>query len=742
MTAAVASAERAVDPGTEFRSPYRPELEGLRAVAILLVAASHLWWGRISGGIDVFLVVSGYLITVTLVLRWVRSGRVGALRYLRSLAGRLLPAAVLVLGTVAATTAFVLAVTRPSLASDILRSTRWAALFGENWYLAFATDGYLSDDRVLNPVEHFWALSMQVQFYAIWLLLVAGMALVLRRGSTPRRRLRLATSAIAVVTVASWVWSVVETLHVQPVAYLDTSARIWEFGAGALLALLGARLRPGRAWGAVLGWLGLAMVVGLGFLGDFDPWFPGIASVWPVLGTALVLIGANSASPIGAHRLLGSRPAVWLGGLAFGLYLWHWPMLSALAIMQNRRTFSLVDGLTIVLAALILAWMMRQVLEQPWQRWGRATPWAAIVAAVLVLALGAASLVQSERLAAAAPVVVPAPEQSAAPVGAGDPTSTAEPDDADPPGVFPDAASLAAAVSASARWTHVPDALITAADAATTAYGDESCVHRESWSTLCVAGDADGTRTAVVVGDSVAASWLPALTGALGPDWRIVLATRGACPTAAVASYYVGATDPAWVARCAEIRGDFVAGILESSPDLVILTTSSRTLDRLVSGATGASAREEWRTGMAATLDALAPVSSKVVVVAPPPLGAPACGSADFETGGSRCRAAITEEWWVQSAAERAAAGAAGVGYVDTGPWFCTDAGVCPWAADGSVIRVDTHHLTASFSQRLAAVMRAALLDAVPGLRDVGVGAADGADADSAGVSSPVQLGE
>ncbi len=702
-----------------FRAPYRPELEGLRAVAILLVAASHLWWGRISGGIDVFLVVSGYLITVTLVIRWVRTGSVAPARYLRSLAARLIPAALLVLGTIAVVSWLVLAETRPSLASDVLRSTGWAALFGQNWYLAIATDGYLSADRLLNPAEHFWALSMQVQFYLVWLALVALLALGLRRGGSPARRLRMATTAIAAVTLASWAWSVVTTLRDQPLAYLDTSARIWEFGVGGLLALLGARLVPRPFWGAVLGWVGLAMVIGLGFLGDFDPWFPGIASVWPVVGTALVLVGANSATRLGAHRLLGSRPAVWLGGLAFGLYLWHWPVISALAILQNRRSFTAVEGITIVLAALIAAWVMKQVLEQPWQRWGRRVPWAAVAAAVLVAALGAGTLTASASVApaVAAGPSLPAPVIAAPASDAG--TGGRVPGGIEPvdgPEVFPDAETLHAAITASAAWTSLPPDMLAAADGQETAYGAETCVHELAWERLCEVGDPSAPYTAVIVGDSVAASWVTALTGALGPSWRVRLATEGACAVADAPAYFDGRADPAWAETCRGIRDSLLAGIRSSRPDLVVLTSSSRTLGRLISGASGEAARDEWRAGMDATLAKLRPVAPAVVVVAPPPLGVASCGSADFEPGGSRCRQAITENWRIQSFAERAAAADAGVAYIDTRDWFCTAASVCPWAADGTVLRRDTHHLSKESSGRLAAVVRTALAEAIPEL--------------------------
>lgn len=710
-----------------FRAPYRPELEGLRAVAILLVAASHLWWGRISGGIDVFLVVSGYLITVTLVIRWVRTGEVGAIRYLRSLGARLIPAMLLVLTTIAVAT-WVLLESRPSLASDVLRGAGWAALFGENWYLAIATDGYLSEDRLLNPSEHFWALSMQVQFYLAWLLVVALLAFALRRGSSPTRRLRVATTTIAAITLASWSWSVVETLRDQPVAYLDTSARIWEFGVGGLLALLGARLVPDRLWGAILGWLGLAMVIGLGFIGDFDPWFPGIASVWPVLGTALVLVGANSGSRMGAHRVLGSKPGVWLGGLAFGLYLWHWPVISALAILQNRRTFTIEEGVIIVLSSLIASWVMKHALEQPWQKWGRRTPWGAVLAAVLAVALGATALVAADGMRARRDEA-PAP----AGVASADPSPTTEPEAApdrpavdylDGPDVYPDVAALQELLAAAVGWTELPPELPAIADGSLYAYGppgDGSCIAILTWEEACVVGDADAPRTAVVFGDSIAGSWRPAVRDALGPQWRIVFATRAACPAADVPAYGVTSRDPGWSRECAAVRSELLAGVAASAPDLVLVSSSTRTLDRLESGATGDHARAEWEAGMRRTLDALAASGAEVVVLGAPPLSVDACGTADFEPGGNRCRVPVSENRRIQATAERAAAAASGAAYVETRAWFCTPAGLCPWAVDGVVLRVDSHHLTHVFAPRLAAIMRTALLDAAPQLPDVGI---------------------
>lgn len=684
------------------RDGFRPELEGLRAVAILLVAASHLWWGRVSGGIDVFLVVSGYLITVTLVRRWIRTGRIGAARYLRRLATRLLPAAALVLATVAGFALLVAADGRPRLAGDILEAVGFAALFGENWHLAAQTGGYLAPDRVLNPVEHFWALSMQGQFYVIWLLLVAAVVAITHgTRQSPATRGRWAVAAIGSVGVASLAWAMVETLRNPDVAYVDTTARIWEFAAGGLLALLGGRLVPGRVLGSVLGWLGLAMIVGLGFLGDFDRWFPGFASLWPVAGTALVLVGAN-ARGAGAERLLGSAPLVWLGGLAFGLYLWHWPAISAFAILGDRREFGLVDGLVIVLVGLIASWLMKQLVERPVQFLARSPGGTGAVvpavAAVLVAALGATTL----ALGAVA-------------TREGDPRAVVRMDAAQAD-IAADAfepALLSAAVdrAAAATTPPVPDV----------AFSDASLVETWiEWGCLDVGPEdaarctveppggapADGAR-AVVLGDSVATSWVPALEGALGPEWSIAIRTWGGCGAADPAA--MGGAAPPWDPPCAEARAAALAEVDRERPDLVVVSSGLNRY-RTRAGAT-ADAAEAWRAGMAATLDRLSRSAGAVVVLAPPPLGAESCGPAD-----GACSRELAGDWIAMSRAEARAAAATGSGYVSTRDWFCTTAGECPWIVDGTLVRADAVHLTQRFAERLAVVVRSALLEAAPDL--------------------------
>src|SRR5690625_5062052 len=217
----------------ESGSRHRPEIEGLRAVAVVLVLVYHVWFGRVSGGVDVFLLLTGFLITGSLLRALERDGRISFSAYWSRLARRLVPAAVVVLaGILAATYLFL----PPSRWSGVLEEVRAAALYHENWVLAQKAVDYLAREEALSPVQHFWSLSIQGQFYLLWPLLLALGALVAARLGTSVRRAAL--TAVTVVFAVSLAYSVWITGSDQPWAYFDTGARLWEPALGAVLALV------------------------------------------------------------------------------------------------------------------------------------------------------------------------------------------------------------------------------------------------------------------------------------------------------------------------------------------------------------------------------------------------------------------------------------------------------------------------------------------------------------------------
>jgi peptidoglycan/LPS O-acetylase OafA/YrhL len=346
------------------RSEIRPEIQALRAVAVAVVVVCHFWPRALPGGfvgVDVFFVISGFLITAHLV------------RDRRSLAGfwarrarRILPAALLVLAVCAlATLAWVPDVDRAGFLAQI----RASAFYVENWQLAHDAVDYFAAGDAVSPVQHFWSLSAEEQFYLVWPVLIL---LAWRRRAL----------ALALVTLASFAYGVADTAAHPAAAYFVTPTRAWEFGLGGLLALAGTSRVPRP----LAGWAGLAAIaVAAAAFGAGTP-FPGVAALVPVLGAAAVIW---AAAPMG---VLALRPVQFLGDVSYGVYLWHWPLLIlAPYVVSGGVPRGVLAALTLVLAAATKRWVEdpvrrgRVLLARP-PRWTLAP---ALAATALVIGLTA-----------------------------------------------------------------------------------------------------------------------------------------------------------------------------------------------------------------------------------------------------------------------------------------------------------------------------------------------------------------
>lgn len=317
----------------------RPEIDGLRALAVALVVGYHVGTGRVSGGVDVFLALSGFFLVHSLVGQVERSGGVRPLTSIARTLSRLVPPAVLVLAGTVAASALVLPETRwRELARHLLAS----ATFTENQHLVAESVDYAASNAIASPVQQFWSLSIQVQVLLVTPAVVAAGALILRG---PRRRFArpAAVLAVAVVTTASFAWSVVATRADQQVAYFSTLPRLWELGAGALVALVLGGVWPGRRTGVLLGWGAVVALVACGAVLDGAHTFPGWQAAWPVACALVLLVVADSGGRHGVHRFLGLRPLRWLGNRSYALYLWHWPVL-VLHLVHTGRDAPSVKG--------------------------------------------------------------------------------------------------------------------------------------------------------------------------------------------------------------------------------------------------------------------------------------------------------------------------------------------------------------------------------------------------------------
>ena len=307
-----------------------------------------------------FFLITGFLLTGQLV-RAAARGPLDLRRRWRRTLLRIGPAALTVLVSVAVSPGAVLL--PEGRWAQAIRELLASALFVENWRLAADAVDYGARNDVASVVQHFWSLSVQVQFFAAWPLVVALVALS-ARGQRDRLHTRLTLTSLGVL-VASLSYSVALADADQPLAYFHSLTRLWEFALGALLALWIDRIALNRAARLALGWTGVVGLLLCGVVLHVGSLFPGYAALWPTACGGLVLLAGRSGSPLGADRLLAARPMRYLGDISFALYLWHWPLLVLYLVTRDRQEVGASGGATIIGLSLVLAVLTHHLVEKP-----------------------------------------------------------------------------------------------------------------------------------------------------------------------------------------------------------------------------------------------------------------------------------------------------------------------------------------------------------------------------------------
>jgi len=651
-------------------SRFRPEIEGLRAVASLLVVVYHVWIGRVSGGVDVFFALTGFLAAGQLVRATERGGIDVVRQWGRTLRRLVPPAAVVLAGTIVASVALLPESRWPQAVREVVAS----AFFLENWRLAAdAVDYYASRDAA-SVVQHFWSLSIQGQFAIAFPLVVLGATLVARRAGVAARP--AVTTLLVAVTVASLTWSVASTAADQTYAYFDGLARVWEFTLGGLLALGLHRLRLPAGAGVVAGWVGLVGLAACGLVLDVEGGFPGYLALWPVGCAAAVIVAGDTTHPLGATRLLASRPMQYLGSISFPLYLWHWPVL-----LLASHTFHVSEpgpllGLAIIAISLLLAAGTRHLVEDPVLRRGRRRPGplrdhrTALVALVPVLVLTLAW--HGVTTARAAPSGV-----------AGD---------LDHPGAAsrvpgfvdrgsPDAEPIPPAVSAYEDWVH---------------YRDEGTgcggVPGQPALELCtyVPAPDPAARTIVVVGDSHMGQFLPAVAPiARERGWRVQTLIRPGCPLSTASESNPGEAD------CLTWNQQALAELTRMRPALVV----AQATHDVRPGRT-----ETTPPGMVEAWNRLAAAAIPVLGVRDNPrFGHPPPSCADtYGRGAPECDVPRADLY--PPLAALPAGTPPTVSLLDPSDSICLPT-VCPPEVGRVTVYLDDNHLTGTFTASLAPVV-------------------------------------
>ncbi|RCS95150.1 acyltransferase [Brevibacterium aurantiacum] len=382
---------------------FRADIQGLRALAVGIVLLYHLWPDRFVGGfvgVDVFFVISGFLITSHLIKSPPRSWGDVAKFWARRVR-RLLPASLLVLFLVGIATFLV---APQSIWADTGRQILSAGLYVVNWDFAVSSVDYLAADNAPSPVQHFWSLSVEEQFYFVWPMII-GLAFL--AGTKFGRSKKIVGFTVLGIFLASFVFSVWYTAAEPAMAYFITPTRMWELASGGLIAVFVHFIRPERLpFGSLLGWIGLAGIVAATFLIRADMPFPGYIALVPVLSTALVIL-ADSRGRASVLPLLSLRPVRFLGDISYSVYLWHWPLIVLVPYLSAKlgRSESLgaFENIAIIVVSLLAAWATTTWVENRFRKSSffsssRKTFAFAALAMALVAALGLSQMVVANTI--------------------------------------------------------------------------------------------------------------------------------------------------------------------------------------------------------------------------------------------------------------------------------------------------------------------------------------------------------
>lgn len=667
---------------------FRRDIQGLRMVAVLVVIFDHLvgWPSGGFVGVDIFFVISGFLITGLLLREHDKTGTISFSGFYRNRIRRIAPAATLVIAVtlVAASLLF-----NSGRFTSTIQDSIWAFLFTANWNYAVTGTDYFEASGPASPLQHFWSLAVEEQFYFVWpWLMLAIFVLAGRHAGWGRQKTRQVIGfALGALTVASFLWSLWETDNDPGVAYFSTFSRAWELGVGALIAVFAgvfenmpSKMRQALAYAGLVG-----IAVSLAVVSETTA-FPAPWAALPVLCTAAVIVGGTGSHET-APWLLTNRVAGYIGNISYSLYLWHFPVIVIYTSVVGETAVDLAVCALIFTAAAIYSF---HLVEDPIRRsnWlsgpskvrrqtesgpGQGYKLTALsLLAVAAMATTGTALIQhtSAPVSAVAPPVAQisgatAPEKEASPELA------KLQEELKSALTSPEWPALKPSIEEVMAGSQAPEDIMW-------------CGKNVVEESRCTWGDPNATKTIVTVGNSISMTYIAALRAAIGTSqgWKLVAYGMFGCPFGDKASLEGLSTVPE---GCAERADQAVAAINRIQPNLVVM-----------------SGIQKYDSAAAKMKDITAPVRYVFLPGTPVDKDVESCYT-KLSTPAD-CVSRVPSNWGYHEKKLAADFPLQGV-FVDSLPWYCFE-GSCPSFAGTVPTKLDPSHITASYAERLGPVIR------------------------------------
>jgi peptidoglycan/LPS O-acetylase OafA/YrhL len=654
------------DQKANSRLKYRPDIEGLRAIAIVLVVAAHAGIPGFSGGfvgVDIFFVLSGFLITGLLTRELESTGTIAFSMFYARRFRRLLPALLLMLTVASLAGTLLLA---PNEQRSQAMSAASAAFWMSNFFFGLADIGYFSPGAETNIFLHTWSLGVEEQFYLVWPLLML-LTLRLSGASGSSQHLRLLGRVMAMIFLVSLALCVAWTWRDASLAFYMMPARAWQFALGALVyfssldagasgetSTSGDRqsqgLNPQLA--NLLGWLGFVQIAIAVILMSRGVPYPGVAALLPSFGAAVLLAVGGMAPSNSASRLISLRPMQSIGHFSYTWYLWHWPVLVLGAISLPIN--SLPYRIALAAASALLAALAYRFVEVPIRRnaWIVRKPSLAVVSAIAVMGIASVAAIRWDVWAA-------------------------------------DSLNGAAQRRFILARRDAPSIYSMGCDD----------WYRSNDVKPCTFGPADAPHTAVMMGDSIGLQWFPAVhTIYTRAGWHLIVLTKSSCPMVDEPIFYprIGRI----YNECDEWRDKALKEIVRINPDIVLLGSTY----------TYNFSEDQWRNGTARIIGKIATHAGQIRILRSTPVlpfDGPSCLArmSWFQSSilpERQCASAVDMERGdgVFQALKEATRGIGNSRVIDMTDAICPD-GICRAERNGMIVFRDSQHMTASFAKTL-----------------------------------------